>query len=72
LPVLNLPQRDKGRWGQGLTADKMVECLWLKPKLVAQIELADWTGANHLRHSKSTALRDDKPAEDVQREQPFD
>ena len=27
----NLLQRDKGRWGQGLTADKMAECRWLKP-----------------------------------------
>jgi bifunctional non-homologous end joining protein LigD len=29
-PFSNLPQRDKGRWGQGLTADKMAECRWLK------------------------------------------
>jgi ATP-dependent DNA ligase len=32
-PFSNLPQRDKGRWGQGLTADKMAECRWLKPHL---------------------------------------
>jgi ATP-dependent DNA ligase len=69
-PFTNLPQRDKGRWGQGLTADKMAECHWLKPQLVAQIEYADWTGANHLRHSKFIALRDDKPAKDVRRERP--
>jgi len=24
-PFSNLPQRDKGRWGQGLTANKMAE-----------------------------------------------
>ena len=69
-PFSNLPQRDKGRWGQGLTADKMAECRWLKPHLVAQIEYADWTDVNHLRHSKFIALRDDKPAKDVKREQP--
>jgi bifunctional non-homologous end joining protein LigD len=68
-PFSNLPQRDKGRWGQGLTADKMAECRWLKPQLVAQIEYADWTDVNHLRHSKFIALRDDKPAKDVKREQ---
>jgi DNA ligase D-like protein (predicted ligase) len=68
-PFSNLPQRDKGRWGQGLTADKMAECRWLKPHLVAQIEYADWTDVNHLRHSKFIALRDDKPAKDVRREQ---
>jgi DNA ligase D-like protein (predicted ligase) len=69
-PFSNLPQRDKGRWGQGLTADKMAECRWLKPQLVAQIEYADWTDVNHLRHSKFVALRDDKRALDVKREQP--
>jgi bifunctional non-homologous end joining protein LigD len=69
-PFSNLPQRDKGRWGQGLMADKMAECRWLKPHLVAQIEYADWTDVNHLRHSKFIALRDDKPAKDVKREQP--
>jgi DNA ligase D-like protein (predicted ligase) len=69
-PFSNLPQRDKGRWGQGLTADKMAECRWLKPHLVAQIEYADWTDVNHLRHSKFVALRDDKRAKDVRRDQP--
>jgi DNA ligase D-like protein (predicted ligase) len=70
-PFSNLPQREKGRWGQGLTADKMAECRWLKPQLVAQIEYADWTDVNHLRHSKFIALRDDKPAKDVRRERPL-
>jgi bifunctional non-homologous end joining protein LigD len=69
-PFSNLRQRDKGRWGQGLTADKMAECRWLKPQLVAQIEYADWTDVNHLRQSKFVALRDDKAAKDVKREQP--
>src|SRR6266478_2794403 len=27
-----------GRWGQGLTAEKMKECVWLKPEAVAGIE----------------------------------
>jgi DNA ligase D-like protein (predicted ligase) len=71
-PFSNLPQRDKGRWGQGLTGDKMAECRWLKPQLVAQIEYADWTYVNHLRHSKFVALRDDKAAKDVKREQPVE
>jgi ATP-dependent DNA ligase len=70
LTVHRYEQRDKGRWGQGLTADKMAECRWLKPHLVTQIEYADWTDVNHLRHSKFIALRDDKPAKDVKRERP--
>jgi hypothetical protein len=43
----------------------MAECRWLKPQLVAQIEYADWTDVNHLRHTKFIALRDDKPAKEV-------
>ena len=46
----------------------MKECRWLKPTLVAQIEFVEWTGDNHLRHTKFIALREDKPARDVRRE----
>jgi ATP-dependent DNA ligase len=46
----------------------MKECVWLKPKLVAQIEFLEWTGVNHLRHSKFVGLRDDKTPKDVRRE----
>jgi bifunctional non-homologous end joining protein LigD len=48
----------------------MVECRWLKPRLTAQIEYAEWTDGNHLRHSKFVALRDDKDVADVDRELP--
>jgi len=54
--------------GQGLTKAKMAECQWLKPVLVAQFEFLEWTGDNHLRHSKFVALREDKKASDVVRE----
>ena len=67
-PFVNLPEPRGGRWGQGLTAAKMKECVWLKPKLVAQIEFLEWTGENHLRHSKFVGLRDDKTPKDVRRE----
>jgi ATP-dependent DNA ligase len=33
--------------------------VWLKPKLVAAIEYAEWTPANHLRHSRFVVLRDE-------------
>jgi hypothetical protein len=29
-------------------------------KAIAHIEFLEWTGANHLRHTKFVALRDDK------------
>lgn len=67
-PFSNLPEKKAGRWGAGLTAAKMVDCRWLKPVLVGQFEFLEWTGENHLRHTKFIALRDDKKAKDVKRE----
>src|ERR671922_14261 len=67
-PFANLPEARSGRWGQGLTKAKMAECQWLKPELVGQFEFLEWTGDNHLRHSKFVALREDKSARDVRRE----
>lgn len=42
-PFRNLPESGKGRWGEGLTAEDMKRCRWLKPKLVAMIEFLEWT-----------------------------
>jgi bifunctional non-homologous end joining protein LigD len=67
-PFSNLPEPKSGRWGQGLTKAKMAECQWLKPVLVGQFEFLEWTGENHLRHSKFIGLREDKKAKDVVRE----
>ena len=67
-PFANLPERKSGRWGQGLTAAKMADCHWLKPKLVGQFEFVEWTADLHLRHTRFIALRDDKKAKDVKRE----
>jgi DNA ligase D-like protein (predicted ligase) len=67
-PFANLPEKKAGRWRAGLTAEKMRECRWLEPKLVAQFEFVEWTDGNHLRHTKFVALRDDKKAKDVVRE----
>jgi bifunctional non-homologous end joining protein LigD len=46
----------------------MKNCVWLKPKLVAQIEFTEWTPDGHLRHSKFVGLREDKAASEVVRE----
>ena len=67
-PFANLPEKNAGRWGAGLTAAKMAECRWLKPVLVGQFEYVEWTSDAHLRHSRFMALRDDKKAKDVRRE----
>ena len=66
-PFSNLPEAHAGRWGQGLTAEKMNECRWLKPELVANFEFLEWTQDGHLRHSKFIGLRDEKRRSDVRR-----
>jgi ATP-dependent DNA ligase len=67
-PFVNLPEKDAGRWGQGLTVEKMKECVWVKPRILAEIEFLEWTGADHLRHTKFVGLRDDKDPRSVVRE----
>ncbi|HMF64413.1 MAG TPA: hypothetical protein VK608_10020, partial [Edaphobacter sp.] len=41
---------------------------WIKPMAVARIEFLEWTGADHLRHTKFVALREDKDPRKVVRE----
>jgi ATP-dependent DNA ligase len=59
-PFTNLPETRKARWGEAMTAEKMKECVWVRPELVAQIDFLEWTDADHLRHSKFVGLREDK------------
>jgi ATP-dependent DNA ligase len=56
----NLPEKRASRWGESLTAEKMEECRWVKPKLVCQIAFVEWTDARHLRHCTFVGLRNDK------------
>jgi len=67
-PFVNLPELRSGRWGQGLTKEKMQQCRWLKPVLVGEFEFTEWTADGHLRHSRFIGLREDKKAKDVVRE----
>jgi DNA ligase D-like protein (predicted ligase) len=69
MPFVNLPDTHKSRWGDELTAEKMKECVWLRPEAVARIDFLEWTEADRLRHSKFVGLRDDKDARSVVKEQ---
>jgi ATP-dependent DNA ligase len=67
-PFANLPEPKNARRDEALTAEAMLAYRWLKPRLVAEIDFADWTDANHLRHSRFVGLRDDKDPKEVVRE----
>ncbi len=42
--------------------------LWVNPETVARIDFLEWTGADHLRHAKFVALRDDKDTQKIVKE----
>jgi bifunctional non-homologous end joining protein LigD len=67
-PFSNLPDIRAGAWGQGITAEKMKECRWLKPSAVVEIEFAEWTPDDRLRHASFIGLRSDKKPRDVVKE----
>jgi len=67
-PFANLPEAHSGRWGEGLTADKMLGCRWVPPVLVATFEFVEWTPDNHLRHVSFVQLRTGKDPRDIRRE----
>jgi bifunctional non-homologous end joining protein LigD len=67
-PFVNLPETHKGRWGDGLTAEDMKKCVWVRPERVAQIEFLEWTESDHLRHSRFAGLRKDKNSRNVFKE----
>jgi bifunctional non-homologous end joining protein LigD len=48
------------------------DVVWVEPKLVAEVEFAEWTHDGHLRAPSFQGLRDDKPAEAVRRERPLE
>jgi len=68
MPFVNLPDTHKSRWSDELTAEKMKECVWLRPEAVAQIECLEWTAGDRLRHSRFVRLRDDKNPREVVKE----
>jgi bifunctional non-homologous end joining protein LigD len=43
--------------------------VWVKPKLVAQVNFATWTADNLVRQAAFKGLREDKPANEVHREE---
>jgi bifunctional non-homologous end joining protein LigD len=48
-PFVNLPEKKRGRWSQGITPAIMKRCHWVEPVLVAQVKLTEWTSDDHSR-----------------------
>ena len=66
-PFTNLPERSPGRWGQGLTAEKMLSCVWVKPKVVVRCAYQEWTVGDHLRRVSYVGVCEDKDPREVVR-----
>lgn len=43
---------------------------WVRPQLVGQIEFSNWTDDGRLRHPSFQGLREDKPADEITRDEP--
>jgi bifunctional non-homologous end joining protein LigD len=67
-PFVNLPEKRRGRWGQGITPAVMKRCHWVEPVLVTQIKFTEWTLDDQLRQPVFLGLRTDKDPKDVVRE----
>lgn len=68
-PFANLPAKRQGRYGQGITANEMKHCTWLRPELVCQVRFLEWTEDGSLRQPVFLGLRDDKKPSTVVREE---
>jgi bifunctional non-homologous end joining protein LigD len=67
-PFSNLPEPQRGRYGQGITLSEMKRCHWVRPVLVCQVKFTEWTRDRKMRHPVFLGLRPDKAARDVVRE----
>ena len=65
-PYVEEIQEPSGRWRP--KGWKASDSRWVKPKLVAQVQFAEWTDDGILRHPSFQGLRMDKKPKDVVRE----
>lgn len=43
---------------------------WVRPEMLCEVSFTEWTRGGHMRHPKLIAVREDKPASQITREEP--